>query len=126
MSVRTAQRRLREPEVMLAIEEVRVDLTRQAVAELTQLRDLTFVCLREVLSGDDGVQHKLRASELVLRSMAAADVAALREGLLDLQYDVTRLQEQAVRERGPHNESFLAWSTTPACRAPRAVAPGVR
>lgn len=73
ISVRTAQRRSHESEAALAINDARVDLTRQAVGALTALRELAFRRLREILGGDHAVPHVLRAAELVMRNLAAAD-----------------------------------------------------
>ncbi|MBA2573617.1 MAG: hypothetical protein H0V02_02340 [Nocardioidaceae bacterium] len=103
MSVRTAQRRLHDRDVVLAINEARVDMTRQAVGELTALRDLTLIRLREVLSGEYEVQHVLRAAELVLRNMAAADAMALSECVLDLQFDVVALHARMDVVPGSHD-----------------------
>jgi hypothetical protein len=104
MSVRTAQRRLHEPEVAFAINEARVELTRQAVGELTALRDLAFRRLRDVLSGDHEVPQVLRAAELVFRHMAAADVLSLRENVLALEATVTILRAQMNPGPGSHDE----------------------
>ena len=104
MSVRTAQRRLQEPEVALAISEARVDLTRQAVGELTALRDLAFRRVREVLGGDHEVPHVLRAAELVMRSLAAADALDQREAILSVEYEVASLRDHLNRVGGDENE----------------------
>lgn len=93
MSVRTAQRRLQEPEVALAVEEARMDLTRQALGELTKLRTLVFGRLRQVLSESDETAHVLTAADMVLRHAAAAHVARLSEDVLALEYQVSALRE---------------------------------
>jgi len=104
MSVRTAQRRLHEPEVALAINDARVDLIRQAVGELTALRELAFRRLREILGGDHAASHVLRAAELVMRNLAAADALDLREAILGMEYEVASLRDHLNRVGGDENE----------------------
>lgn len=91
MSVRTAQRRLRESEVLLLLDEARADLTRQAVGELASLRLVAFGRVRQVLEESEEPAHILRASDLVLRHMAAADLVAVRETLVAVGLEVADL-----------------------------------
>lgn len=104
LSVRSVQRRLHEPSVQLAIEETRADLTRQAVAELTALRDLTFGRLREVLSEDHDIKHVLSAAELVLRHLAMANNVATQETLVYLEFQLTQLQQRVHATSGDLDE----------------------
>lgn len=85
MSLSTAQRRMREPEVLDAIQEARVDLTRQALGRVRGLRDVALDRLVELLSGDLDPALTLRAVGLVLRHATAADTAGLHERVLQLE-----------------------------------------
>ncbi len=104
MSVSTAQRRLREPEVLDAVQEARVDLTRQALGRVRGLRDVALDRVGEVLAGDYGPAFTLRAAELVLRHAAAADTAWLHERVLQLERQLAPELDGASNEDGDVGE----------------------
>ena len=81
-----------------------MDLIRQAVGELTALRELAFRRLREILGGDHAASHVLRAAELVMRNLAAADALDQREAILSVEYEVASLRDHLNRVGGDENE----------------------
>lgn len=89
MSLSTAQRRLREAEVLAAVQEARVDLTRQALGRVRAMREVALTRVAEVLEEDHGPAIALRAADLVLRHAAAADTAWLHERVLQLERQVS-------------------------------------
>lgn len=104
MSVSTAQRRLRDQEVLDAVQEARVDLTRQALGRVRGLRDVALDRVAEVLAGGYGPAFTLRAAELVLRHAAAADSAWLHERVLQLERQLAPDPDGVCREDGDGGE----------------------
>lgn len=100
MSVSTAQRRLREQPVVDAVQEARLDLTRQALGRVRALRDVALDRVGEVLAGDDGPAFTLRAAELVLRHAAAADTAGLHERMLQVERQIAEEAAAALAQEG--------------------------
>jgi hypothetical protein len=95
MSVSLAQRRLREPDVMCAVEEARVELNRQALGRFRALRDVAMDRLAVFLASDSEPVHLLRAIDLVLRHASAADTVSLQERMLDLERRIEGVVEDA-------------------------------
>ncbi len=97
MSVKTVQRRLREPAVVLAIHEARAELTRQALGRISSLRDLALDRVGAILADTESPALSLRAAELVLRFSAAGEAAWVQDKLVLLERQLSELE--AGRER---------------------------
>lgn len=94
MSVSTAQRRLRDPDVANQIALLRQQLAMEAVARLQSLRSKALDFL-EVILEDPEVPTAvgLRASEMALRHASSSDQERRDQEHLDLINQVTRLNE---------------------------------
>lgn len=95
MSIKTAQRRLREPQVRTAITEAQADLTRHALARLRDLRDQAMDRVSQVLADNEaGWSAHLRAAELTMRHAAAADSAWVVDQIAAQASDIALLQDK--------------------------------
>lgn len=88
VSVSTAQRRLRQPEVQAAIRDEGVRLRREATARLGSLRSDALDRLAGLI-GDDDPRTSIRAVSLVLASSARFD------HLYDLDIRIAALEHSA-------------------------------
>jgi hypothetical protein len=94
MSVKTAQRRLHEPQVRTAITAAQADLTRHDLARFRGLRDQAMDRVSQILANDGaGWSAHLRAAELILRHAAAADNAWVVDEIAAQAHDIALLQE---------------------------------
>lgn len=97
MSLKTAQRRMQEPEIRTAITAAQADLTRHALARLRDLRDQAMDRVSQVLAdGEAGWPAHLRAAELVLRHATAADSAWVVDQVAAQAQDIALLQQQLL------------------------------
>lgn len=94
MSIKTAQRRLQEPEVRAAITEAQADLTRHSLARYRDLRDQAMDRVSQVLADNEaGWRAHLRAAELVMRHAAASDSAWVVDQISQQARDIALLQD---------------------------------
>lgn len=94
VSVSTAQRRLKEPDVAQAVEEARIDLSRQAMARALGLREQAWNRVTDVLAHPESATLGLRAAEMVLRHAASVEAAWVQERITVLEH---RVQEAEAR-----------------------------
>lgn len=94
VSVRTVQRRLQDPEVRMDVQEARVDLARQFMGELQELKSAAVGRVRQVLTESGDEQAVLRAAGMVLRSSDPTEAVQLREEVLALEHQVADLAER--------------------------------
>ena len=93
MSISTAQRRLRDPEVTDQIAQARRDLTMEAVGRIRSLRRTALALLEEIVNDDDTPRStSLKAIELILRHATAADSESRDIELGELEASVEEIK----------------------------------